>query len=154
MDSNPVRPLPEHDTLEAQGFAPSSGPAPSVRFEETRTAAAAPSFRSSPDAAPAAEMGDGTAAPAQKPRRNADPKGQNPDDLLKVTFDVRREDRDAFNAAVKAAVLFEGHKNAGSFLAYIYNRERERLEQDYNQGRPFERRDKPLPRGGSFQKQS
>ncbi|WP_214983091.1 hypothetical protein [Curtobacterium sp. ISL-83] len=102
--------------------------------------------------APAAA--DVSPAPQRKRRRNADPKAGNPDDLLKVTFDVRREDRDAFNAAVKAAVLFEGHKNAGAFLAYIYNRERERLENDYNQGRPFERRDKPLPRGGSFQKSS
>lgn len=88
-------------------------------------------------------------APAKR-RRSADPKGESPDDMLKVTFDVRRGDRDAFNAAVAAAVLFEGHKNAGAFLAYIYNSERARLERDYNNGHPFEKRDKPLPRGGSF----
>lgn len=93
-------------------------------------------------------------AEERRRRRNADPRGTNPDDIIKVTFDVRRGDRDAFNAAVTAAVLFEGYANAGEFLQTLYNRETERLQNEYNGGRPFEKRTKRLPAGGSFKKQT
>lgn len=93
-------------------------------------------------------------AEEQRKRRNADPRGTNPDDIIKVTFDVRRGDRDAFNAAVTAAMLFEGYANAGEFLQTLYNRETQRLQNEYNNGRPFEKRTKRLPAGGSFKKQT
>ncbi len=152
-----VEPVVEAKAAQVPGESEAEVPATVESVVEAPTPATSSTAVVASEQTPAstANVGEVSApAPVVKKPRNADPKSDDPDDILKVTFDIRRGDRDAFNAAVPAAMLFEGHKNAGAFIAFIYNRERERLERDYNQGRPFERREKPLPRGGSFKKQS
>ncbi|WIB65613.1 hypothetical protein [Curtobacterium sp. MCBD17_040] len=72
---------------------------------------------------------------------------ESPEDIVKVTFEVRRGDRDAFNAAFGAARLFEGAQTPKEVLTRIYNAETKRLEDAYNEGRPYERRTKQAPRG-------
>ncbi|MGW8431218.1 hypothetical protein ACWGJ9_08840 [Curtobacterium citreum] len=79
--------------------------------------------------------------------RDGDPGEENPDDIVKVTFEIRRGDRDAFNDAFAAASLNEGWLTPKELLNDIYNAETKRLQDTYNGGQPFPRRTKQAPRG-------
>jgi hypothetical protein len=72
---------------------------------------------------------------------------ESPDDIIKVTFEVRRGDRDAFNAAFGAASFNEGYVTPKELLQVIYTRETKRIEDQYNNGEPFPRRRRQAPRG-------
>lgn len=95
--------------------------------------------------------------PAPTPRRGAPtPKrrsatellpGEAPDDLVKFTFDLRREDRDAFRAAFGAARAFEGVASLRELGMQLIVNETRRLEEAYNNGERFDGGRKGLPRG-------
>ncbi|WP_156364217.1 ParB family protein [Curtobacterium sp. Leaf261] len=80
-------------------------------------------------------------------RRDGDTGAEHPDDIVKVTFEVRRGDRDKFNNAFAAAMLNEGYVTPKDILVRIYMDETKRLEDTYNNGQPFPQRQKQAPRG-------
>lgn len=73
--------------------------------------------------------------------------GEAPDDLVKFTFDLRREDRDAFRAAFGAARAFEGVSSLRELGMQLIVNETRRLEEAYNNGERFDGGRKGLPRG-------
>ncbi|ROQ30894.1 hypothetical protein EDF46_3404 [Frondihabitans sp. PhB188] len=73
--------------------------------------------------------------------------GEAPDDLVKFTFDLRREDRDAFRAAFGAARAFEGVSSLRELGMQLIVNETRRLEEAYNNGKRFDGGRKGLPRG-------
>jgi hypothetical protein len=73
------------------------------------------------------------------------------DDIVKVTFEIRKGDREAFNAAHAAAKLFEGYPFPKDLIVAIYNAETKRLQDQYNNGQPFPRSGKKAPRGRPIQ---
>ncbi len=73
--------------------------------------------------------------------------GEAPDDLVKFTFDLRREDRDAFRAAFGAARAFEGVASLRELGMQLIVNETRRLEEAYNNGERFDGGRKGLPRG-------
>ncbi|MBF4595688.1 hypothetical protein ITJ58_18150 [Curtobacterium flaccumfaciens] len=73
------------------------------------------------------------------------------DDIVKVTFEIRKGDREAFNAAHAAAKLFEGYPFPKDLIVAIYNAETKRLQDQYNNGNPFPRSGKKAPRGRPIQ---
>ena len=73
------------------------------------------------------------------------------DDIVKVTFEIRKGDREAFNAAHAAAKLFEGYPFPKDLIVAIYNAETKRLQDQYNNGHPFPRSGKKAPRGRPIQ---
>ncbi|GAA4682173.1 hypothetical protein GCM10025780_29450 [Frondihabitans cladoniiphilus] len=93
---------------------------------------------------PAARRG----APSPK-RRSATAllPGEAPDDLVKFTFDLRREDRDAFRAAFGAARAFEGVSSLRELGMQLIINETRRLEDEYNNGQRFDGGRKGLARG-------
>ena len=80
-------------------------------------------------------------------RRDGDTGAEHPDDIVKVTFEVRRGERDKFNNAFAAAMLNEGYVTPKDILVRIYMEETKRLEDTYNHGQPFPQRQKQAPRG-------
>ncbi|WIE80869.1 hypothetical protein [Curtobacterium sp. MCSS17_016] len=66
---------------------------------------------------------------------------------MKVTFEIRRGDRDAFNNAFAAAALHEGYSTPKDIIVDIYVAETRRLQDTYNGGEPFPQRSKQAPRG-------
>lgn len=93
-------------------------------------------------------------APASTPytrKKGAAPATESPDDIIKVTFEIRRGDRDAFNAAFAMASAREFYTSPKEILQRIYNAETKRLEDAYNDGQPFPLRKKQAPRGTPIQ---
>jgi hypothetical protein len=84
-------------------------------------------------------------------RRGDAPKDLTDDDIVKVTFEIRMGDREAFNAAHAAAKLFEGYPFPKDLIVAIYNAETKRLQDQYNNGQPFPRSGKRAPRGRPIQ---
>lgn len=83
-------------------------------------------------------------------KRGIAPSTESPDDIVKVTFEIRRGDRDAFNAAFGAANMKEGYVTPKDLLQDIYMNETRRLEIAYNDGQPFPRRNRGAVRGRPF----
>jgi hypothetical protein len=73
--------------------------------------------------------------------------GEAADDLVKFTFDLRREDRDAFRAAFGAARAFEGVSSLRELGMQVIINETRRLEETYNNGKRFDGGRKGLARG-------
>jgi hypothetical protein len=173
------RPAQAEDALEEPvDLAPGrsiTGPPPVPRISAQQTIASAPApdpqqaenavlARPVPEqTAPPANFNsaiptvDTPLAPTSTPytrRRGATPSGENPNDIIKVTFEIRRGDRDAFNAAFPMAQLREGYESPKDLLQTIYNAETRRLEETYNDGQPFPLRKRQLPRGRPIQSAS
>lgn len=145
---------------------PSETPAVTFREPEPTTAAAEdiPTAVVEPAADPTPQQQQQTqqqaAEPAQGPttpytrRRYGDSGAENPDDIVKVTFEIRRGDRDAFNDAFAAASLHEGYTTPKDILVDIYVGETKRLQDTYNGGQPFPKRMKQAPRGRPIRRQN
>jgi hypothetical protein len=103
--------------------------------------------------APVAEPAPGPTTPYTR-RRYGDTGEENPDDVVKVTFEIRRGDRDAFNNAFAAASLHEGYTTPKDILVDIYVGETKRLQDAYNGGEPFPKRLKQAPRGRPIRRDS
>jgi hypothetical protein len=145
---------------------PSEAPAVTFREPEPSTAAAedVPPAVVEPAAAPApqtpqerqrqaAESAQGPTTPYTR-RRYGDSGEENPDDIVKVTFEIRRGDRDAFNDAFAAASLHEGYTTPKDILVDIYLGETKRLQDTYNGGQPFPKRMKQAPRGRPIRREN
>jgi len=145
---------------------PSEAPAVTFRKPEPSTAAAedVPPAVVEPAAAPApqtpqqrqrqaAESAQGPTTPYTR-RRYGDSGEENPDDIVKVTFEIRRGDRDAFNDAFAAASLHEGYTTPKDILVDIYLGETKRLQDTYNGGQPFPKRMKQAPRGRPIRREN
>jgi hypothetical protein len=141
---------------------PSDTPAVTFREPEPFTAPAedVPTAVVEPAAAPAPQTQQQVAEPAQGPttpytrRRYGDSGKENPDDIVKVTFEIRRGDRDAFNDAFAAASLHEGYTTPKDILVDIYVGETKRLQDTYNDGQPFPKRMKQAPRGRPIRREN
>lgn len=103
--------------------------------------------------APTPEPTPGPTTPYTR-RRYGDSGEQNPDDIVKVTFEIRRGDRDAFNDAFAAASFHEGYTTPKDILVDLYVREAKRLQDTYNDGQPFPKRMKQAPRGRPIRRDS
>lgn len=145
---------------------PSEAPAVTFREPDPSTAAAedVPPAVVEPAAAPApqtpqerqrqaAESAQGPTTPYTR-RRYGDSGEENPDDIVKVTFEIRRGDRDAFNDAFAAASLHEGYTTPKDILVDIYLGETKRLQDTYNGGQPFPKRMKQAPRGRPIRREN
>ncbi|MDQ0540998.1 hypothetical protein QF011_003576 [Curtobacterium flaccumfaciens] len=145
---------------------PSEAPAVTFREPEPSTAAAedVPPAVVEPAAGPApqtpqqrqrqaAESAQGPTTPYTR-RRYGDSGEENPDDIVKVTFEIRRGDRDAFNDAFAAASLHEGYTTPKDILVDIYLGETKRLQDTYNGGQPFPKRMKQAPRGRPIRREN
>jgi len=140
---------------------PSETPAVTFREPEPTTASAedvAPAVTEAEVAAPqqqqqAAEPSQGPTTPYTR-RRYGDSGDENPDDIVKVTFEIRRSDRDAFNDAFAAASLHEGYTTPKDILVDIYVGETKRLQDAYNGGQPFPKRMKQAPRGRPIRREN
>lgn len=147
---------------------PSEAPAVTFREPEPSTEAAedVPPAVVEPAAAPApqtqqqrqrqrqaAESAQGPTTPYTR-RRYGDSGEENPDDIVKVTFEIRRGDRDAFNDAFAAASLHEGYTTPKDILVDIYLGETKRLQDTYNGGQPFPKRMKQAPRGRPIRREN
>ncbi len=142
---------------------PSETPAVTFREPEPSTAAAedvAPAVAEVAGAAAPQTQQQQAAEPAQGPttpytrRRYGDSGEENPDDIVKVTFEIRRGDRDAFNDAFAAASLHEGYTTPKDILVDIYVGETKRLQDTYNGGQPFPKRMKQAPRGRPIRREN
>lgn len=103
--------------------------------------------------APTPEPTPGPTTPYTR-RRYGDSGEENPDDIVKVTFEIRRGDRDAFNDAFAAASLHEGYTTPKDILVDLYVRETKRLQDTYNGGQPFPKRMKQAPRGRPIRRET
>ncbi|WP_220456635.1 hypothetical protein [Curtobacterium sp. ME12] len=117
---------------------------------EPAAAAPAPQTRQQQQAAESAQA---PTTPYTR-RRYGDSGEENPDDIVKVTFEIRRGDRDAFNDAFAAASLHEGYTTPKDILVDIYVGETKRLQDTYNGGQPFPKRMKQAPRGRPIRREN
>jgi hypothetical protein len=101
---------------------------------------------SPPEVAPPPTSRRGEPSPKRRSATELLP-GEAPDDLVKFTFDLRREDRDAFRAAFGAARAFEGVSSLRELGMQLIVNETRRLEGAYNNGERFDGGRKGLPRG-------
>ncbi|GAA4266618.1 hypothetical protein [Frondihabitans peucedani] len=172
------RPIQPAEAPEVSGEATPersiTGPPPAPRIAVQQTIASAPEpdlkqavapepaipvTEDAPSAAPAASIAPSlpattATAPASTPwtrKKGAAPAVESPDDIIKVTFEIRRGDRDAFNAAFAMASAREFYTSPKEILQRIYNAETKRIEDAYNDGQPFPLRKKQAPRGTPIQ---
>lgn len=154
------------DSPKAEEFVSDVAPATTeTRTEEPASATAvtpnAPVIEPALDAEPSQRSGSRTTTDAQPPvfnpstpyarRRGEASEDLTDDDIVKVTFEIRKGDREAFNAAHAAAKLFEGYPFPKDLIVAIYNAETKRLQDQYNGGQPFPRSGKKAPRGRPIQ---
>ncbi|MBF4616203.1 hypothetical protein [Curtobacterium sp. VKM Ac-1376] len=134
-----------------------ANPAPAVSPTESLPAVepAMPSqAETEQPAAEARAVGESAASKPSTPyarRRGEASEDLTDDDIVKVTFEIRKGDREAFNAAHAAAKLFEGYPFPKDLIVAIYNAETKRLQDEYNNGQPFPRSGKKAPRGRPIQ---
>lgn len=128
---------------------------PAVSFREPDQPASAPTSTAPvlPEQAPETASQQHVPPVAAEPstpytrRRYGDSGATHPDDIVKVTFEIRRGDRDAFNNAFPVAALNEGYRTPKDVLVDLYLGETKRLQDQYNGGQPFPERSKQAPRG-------
>lgn len=135
---------PSPFSLVEQVPRPSNVPEQPVAPQPTEQTVASPPVQTAPVTATQAAPVPST--PYTR-RRDGDAGTEHPDDIVKVTFEVRRGDRDKFNNAFAAAMLNEGYITPKDILVRIYTDETKRLEDTYNHGQPFPQRQKQAPRG-------
>lgn len=161
---SPPPPAPRRAVQQTIASAPDSGVEDPVTTVEPSEMPAV-TLREPEQPAIAQEESTPAAAPQQQPttqgpttpytrRRYGAPGEENPDDIVKVTFEIRRGDRDAFNDAFAAASLHEGYTTPKDILVDIYVGETKRLQDTYNAGEPFPKRMKQAPRGRPIRREN
>lgn len=96
--------------------------------------APAPATPSAAPAAPAAPAPTPAATPAEPSTGEKRPRGKYPP---KVSFYQDRADTDRIRGAILNTIPYEGVRTLSQFLSAAAMKEVERLEQQYNGGKPF-----------------
>lgn len=121
-----TRPQPRRSSL--SGTSPIA-PAAATPAAEQAAPASAPAVAVPPEPAPTP-----VAAPAESSTGEKKPRGKYPP---KVSFYQERADTDRIRGAILHTIPYEGVRTLSQFLSAAAMKEVERLEQQYNGGKPF-----------------
>lgn len=102
------------------------------------------------DVALAAPSRDATEVPTPATASTVPPTANQTKKLVNATYRVPAELKQRLNSAISAVKTFEGWTSAEEYVQDLFERDIQRIQDEYNNGEPFPLRTKAMPRGRSI----